>query len=240
MRELLMIFLLASVVRGAIDTEDKRRSVVRIYPIPDGSITGVDKQHVAGFYRGISSSLPTVFAQTTIDRNVFPIDSRRFYRSRTERSFAFGNKIGQLLYWDVSLNAYTSTAGPVAEDRIAFWDNSGSVVAWLNVDGSLEIIGDEISVTHISPLVTKVADYTATTADYTVLLDGTGATVTITLPPAADNTGRVFCFKCINDDNTCDLDPNGTEEIDGDNANFELILDETIRIQSDGSNWWVL
>ena len=42
----------------AIDSEDKRRSVVRIMPIADGTISGVDKQHVAGLYRGIAAQSP--------------------------------------------------------------------------------------------------------------------------------------------------------------------------------------
>ena len=35
----------------AIDSEDKRRSAIRILPIPDGSIAGLDKQHAIGHYR---------------------------------------------------------------------------------------------------------------------------------------------------------------------------------------------
>ena len=42
----------------AIDSEDRRRSVVGIFPIADGTISGVDKQHVAGFYRGIAAGEP--------------------------------------------------------------------------------------------------------------------------------------------------------------------------------------
>lgn len=42
----------------AIDSEDKRRSVLRILPIADGTISGVDKQHAAGFYRGIAAQSP--------------------------------------------------------------------------------------------------------------------------------------------------------------------------------------
>lgn len=42
----------------AIDSENKRRSVVQILPIADGTISGVDKQHAAGFYRGIAAQSP--------------------------------------------------------------------------------------------------------------------------------------------------------------------------------------
>ena len=44
----------------AVDSENKRRSVsnwfCRIPPVPDGTITGVDKQHVGGFYSGIPAT----------------------------------------------------------------------------------------------------------------------------------------------------------------------------------------
>ena len=48
----------------AIDTEDKRRSVVGILPVTDGAIFGVDKQHVAGFYRGIIAVTPVPSCRT--------------------------------------------------------------------------------------------------------------------------------------------------------------------------------
>ena len=43
----------------AIDSEDKRRSVIGILPIADNLISGVDKQHIAGLYRGIAAQSPT-------------------------------------------------------------------------------------------------------------------------------------------------------------------------------------
>jgi hypothetical protein len=39
----------------AIDTENKRRSVIYILPIPDGIIDADDRRHVAYIYRGIST-----------------------------------------------------------------------------------------------------------------------------------------------------------------------------------------
>lgn len=37
----------------AIDTENKRRSIARILPIPDGNINQADRQQVAWIYSGI-------------------------------------------------------------------------------------------------------------------------------------------------------------------------------------------
>lgn len=39
-----------------IDTENKRRSVVQILPVPDSIIDKADREHSAGLYRGIAAS----------------------------------------------------------------------------------------------------------------------------------------------------------------------------------------
>lgn len=177
-------------------------------------------------------------AYATFDRSIFPIGTRNEYRTLTDNIFGLGSGTGQMLYWDGS--NWTNTTTPPAADRMSFWDNSESTVSWLEAGQGLQIITTTLSNSYIYPLATKVTDYTATTSDYTILVDTNSGNVTITLPAAASNTGRVFVIKCIDATNTCDIDPNGTEEIDGDNSNFELILHETIMIQSDGSNWWII
>ena len=246
MKRVLMFLLLTHIVFGAIDTEDKRRSVSGYTHVPDGSIAGVDKQQYAGYYRGIPAGTPGVKRTRVRDRDIFPITTRRTFRTRSDTIISPGFSQGQITYWDESLRSWVPTEIPPVSppvpipDRIAFWDSGEQEVRWLILDDSLQIIDTSLSVSNLSPIVTKAIDYTATTSDFTILADGTTTTVTITLPAAADNSGRTFTIKCINDDNLVDIDPNGSEEIDGDNSNFVLILHETIRIQSDGSNWWIL
>lgn len=52
----------------AIDTQNKRRSAssrgpsVRIAPVPDGEIAGVDRQQIVGRYCGIAAAAPPVIA----------------------------------------------------------------------------------------------------------------------------------------------------------------------------------
>ncbi len=48
----------------AIDNENKRRSVIRIFPVPDGSINAGDRRHIAGFYRGLAD----------VPSSIYPID----------------------------------------------------------------------------------------------------------------------------------------------------------------------
>lgn len=42
----------------AIDTQNKRRSVVHVLPVPDGSITAPDRVQVAWIYSGITIAGP--------------------------------------------------------------------------------------------------------------------------------------------------------------------------------------
>ena len=82
----------------------------------------------------------------------------------------------------------------------------------------------------------------ATTLDNThnVVLCNTGP-YTVTLPAAANNTGKVYYIKNIDSDGDYfTIDGNSTETIDGDET-FELLAyNHAVRIISDGSNWHVL
>jgi hypothetical protein len=50
----------------------------------------------------------------------------------------------------------------------------------------------------LANVVTKVADYTITALDWTVLADAAGGAFNVTLPSVAANRGRVFIVKRIN------------------------------------------
>ncbi len=65
----------------AINTEDRRRSAVGILPIADGTISGVDKQHTAGFYRGIPAAVPVI---TPYPLNISITESLEFGISITD------------------------------------------------------------------------------------------------------------------------------------------------------------
>jgi hypothetical protein len=63
----------------AVDSRDKRGSTLllalqfaRIWPNPDGSLVGDDRQHLGYLYRGISATAATVMAlERAITRRVF-------------------------------------------------------------------------------------------------------------------------------------------------------------------------
>lgn len=80
--------------------------------------------------------------------------------------------------------------------------------------------------------VTAVSD-TLDWDNYTVLVDTSSNNVTINLPAAADNTGRIYNIKCIDDTNTCTVDPNWAETIDWE-ASITVSKRTCITVQS---NW---
>ena len=88
--------------------------------------------------------------------------------------------------------------------------------------------------------VSKTANYTI--VDETFLKgDATSASITLTLPAAADLGDTPIHIKKIDSTaNTVTIDANGTETIDGDLT--VVITDQytTITVVSDGTDWWIL
>ncbi len=99
----------------------------------------------------------------------------------------------------------------------------------------------EAAGTQPYPITEKSGDYTLTDADYTCLVDATGGNRTITLPAAAGASGRIYVMKKIDASaNKAILDGDGAETVDG-AATMELLLQhESVMVQSDGTEWWIL
>jgi hypothetical protein len=92
----------------------------------------------------------------------------------------------------------------------------------------------------VAGITTKIAAYTATASDHTILCNATGGAFTITLP-AASNTGLVFVIKKTDaSGNAVTVDGAGAETIDG-AATVSLSAQwASIMIQSNGANWLIL
>lgn len=91
------------------------------------------------------------------------------------------------------------------------------------------------------PIVSKTANYTATAADYTILVDATAGAVTITLPAASSNRGRIFNIKKIDaSGNAVIADGNAAELIDGAATLQTVVQWFNIQIQSNGVSWFSL
>lgn len=90
-------------------------------------------------------------------------------------------------------------------------------------------------------IITVTGNYTASVNDSTILCDASSAAFTVTLPPAADVKTKKFNIKKIDiSANTITADGNGSENIDDGATAIITMQYESITIQSDGSNYWIL
>jgi hypothetical protein len=90
-------------------------------------------------------------------------------------------------------------------------------------------------------VTSKTANYTLTSTDQVVTVDGTGGSFTLTLPVATGITGKVYILKRV------DMNPNnpisviiaggGSETIDGYTTIYLQTQNESYTLFSDGSNW---
>jgi len=125
-------------------------------------------------------------------------------------------------------------------------DTGGIVRMTISPEGNV-IVGASIpnSTFHVEgsvskPLTTRTAAYTVTSSDYTMLADATAAAFTVSLPTAAGIKGRIYNVSKIDSSiNAVTIDANGTETIDGSLAQVLTDQNESITIQSDGSNWFI-
>lgn len=90
-------------------------------------------------------------------------------------------------------------------------------------------------------VASKTAAYTATALDHTILCDASGAAFTVTLPPAAQNKGKVLVVKKTDASvNAVTIAPNGSDTIEG-AATVALSARWSSRtVQSDGTATWII
>ena len=89
--------------------------------------------------------------------------------------------------------------------------------------------------------VTEVTTtYTALADDDVVLGDATSAGFTITLPTAADITGKKYTFKRTSASNNVTIDGASSETIDGATTKALASQYAFITIVSDGTNWHII
>ncbi len=113
----------------------------------------------------------------------------------------------------------------------------GASVASLDAgDGSIILAGG-----MWASAVTITTDLTATGANFTIFCDTTAAGITVTLPAAASNAGKLYNIKKVSVDiNTVTIDPNGAELIDG-AANVVFTTPQaSYQIQCDGTGWKII
>jgi len=103
-------------------------------------------------------------------------------------------------------------------------------VSTVDVDGSF---GLDITSTS--------ADLTLNTTHFTILVDASGATRTITLPAATGCARRIYTIKKIDaSGNVVTIDGNASETIDGATTQPLNTQWEYLKIQSNGTSWFII
>ena len=156
---------------------------------------------------------------------------------------ALGARFGGLDYagffvGDVKLNGATSdlsVGGAVTFSGLS----SSTDAAILTYNATTGVVGYRADANNA--IATKTADYTATTADGTILVDAAAGNVTITLPTAASMAGRKLIIKKIDSSiNSVTIDANGAETIDENTTAVITVQWMTYVIQSDGTTWYII
>lgn len=90
-------------------------------------------------------------------------------------------------------------------------------------------------------ITTKTAAYIVTANDHTILVDASSAAIPITLPTTSGITGRSYNIKKIDSSiNVVTIDASGAQAIDGNLTQTLNDQNESVTIQTDGSNWFIV
>lgn len=125
---------------------------------------------------------------------------------------------------------YTQTWDGETNNGVQTWKEDEAV---FDFDSTINAEGLVQSTTTIT-----ASTYTATRTDYTILIDTTSNNVTVTLPNTGIDTGQLFYLKLINSANVGKITSSAT--IDDDGNDITLTLYESLTVQWDGSEYWVI
>jgi hypothetical protein len=131
---------------------------------------------------------------------------------------------GNKLYIENSNSSSPLIYGDFSKDSI-------SVNGKLNVNGSVSF----------AITIQTGCSYTVASNDYTILCNPS-TVMNINLPPGLNAKGRIYIIKKLSStgSNNITINPNGTETIDGAASNILSTQYESIMIQSNGTNWFII
>ncbi len=125
----------------------------------------------------------------------------------------------------------------------------GSDVELFNSADTLKL-ADLLSKLNQRPIVSKAANYTATAADYQIIVDATAAARTITIPDSTSDQdlynstlgyGKIYNIKKADSTaNAVVIQRSGTQTIDGYTSISLTTPGESLQIQTDGSAWYIV
>lgn len=199
--------------------------------LPDGS----DDLAVDAFLNGLDGR--TVYVNAEASNAAATV---RFYNLVKDRPNTVYEQLQDLYATIDNLSIENDTVADHTHDVFTDEDDGfapasgGGVQNYLRADGTW-------SFPSVMPTTSVSINTTLTTAHYTLRVDASGGSRTITLPLASSVTGRIFVIKKIDSTgNTVVLDANGSELIDG-QANQTLASQYAgLTVQSNGTGWDIL
>ncbi len=108
------------------------------------------------------------------------------------------------------------------------------------LNGKLTKSGDTMLGSIGFPITTVTDDITLDNTHHTILCDASLNPISVNLPGAGTCAGRMYYIKIINNTNNVTVIPSGVQTIDGEHDYLLNINYETLHIQSNGANWFIL
>ena len=141
---------------------------------------------------------------------------------------------GQVLKWNGTSWAPAADDNTIADgSETIVTAGSGITISGAGTTASPYVINANSSV------ATVTADYTATSANNTILCNVPGAGMTLTLPSASANTGKVIVIRKIdNDRDVLTFSPALNYSTSQTISTLNFV--KTITVQSNGTAWWVI
>ena len=123
---------------------------------------------------------------------------------------------------------------------------NNDVMFYLNAGGDTVGIGTaapkatlDVNGSFGANVVAKTANYIATIDDHTIICGAGNQTFTVTLPAAVVSIGRIYNIKNIGT-GTITVDGASSETIDGATTQVISTQFDSITIQCDGTEWWII
>ncbi|MES1215497.1 MAG: hypothetical protein ABUT20_08270 [Bacteroidota bacterium] len=116
-----------------------------------------------------------------------------------------------------------------------------SVKSQIRIGTATPISTFQVSGSQSTSTVTITATHTASSSEYTILSNNTSGAITINLQAAAGCSGRIYNIKKLSGaSKNVTIDPNASETIDGASTTVLSNQYDSVTIQSDGTNWFIL
>lgn len=148
---------------------------------------------------------------------------------------------GMVVYNTATGNTLTTGNNPSTSTAVTpgfyYFSNPSGATNSNVTGGTWKTLGASTVINNVFSVTT--ATYTALATDGTLLVNVPSGGATVTLPAASTNSGKILIIKKIDDDADV-LTFSTAVKVTATDSFTTLNYPTTIRIQSDGANWWLI